>query len=368
LNQAGRNKSKVTRRSLLAGAAAGGAGALIAAATPSPAQAATDPSQVPLVSPPPVMAPVSTGVVREYWLQVDSFDWNLCPSGRDDMMGTYVLGSSFMGLGYRAFTPNFGAPLPGNDDIGPNLGIPGPTMRANVGDRVVVHLRNNDTYYGWPHSLHVHGWRYKPKSDGAWTFAEYPKPGVAIGPGHDYLYEFMVPADSVGTWPYHDHSVPRTIAPGMQLGDNEGAMGTMELAAQLGMLGTIVVTDANTSPVDREIVLFFHDMYASDVPALAQDFDCFNGRSFLSNTPEFRVNVGDRVRWRIAALGQELHVFHLHGHRWHNGVRFVDSDLLGPSTTLTVEYTEDNPGSWLYHCHVTEHMAGGMMGWYHVDP
>jgi manganese oxidase len=40
--------------------------------------------------------------------------------------------------------------------------------------------------------------------------------------------------------------------------------------------------------------------------------------------------------------------------------------VLGPSTALTVEYTEDNPGEWLYHCHVTDHMEGGMMGLYRV--
>ncbi|NUR62723.1 MAG: multicopper oxidase domain-containing protein [Catenulispora sp.] len=26
--------------------------------------------------------------------------------------------------------------------------------------------------------------------------------------------------------------------------------------------------------------------------------------------------------------------------------------------------TEDNPGDWLYHCHVTDHMMGGMVGRY----
>lgn len=31
-----------------------------------------------------------------------------------------------------------------------------------------------------------------------------------------------------------------------------------------------------------------------------------------------------------------------------------------------MEYTEDNPGAWLYHCHVTDHMAGGMVGFYKV--
>jgi FtsP/CotA-like multicopper oxidase with cupredoxin domain len=66
----------------------------------------------------------------------------------------------------------------------------------------------------------------------------------------------------------------------------------------------------------------------------------------------------------VAALGKEFHVFHLHGHRWWDGVRWTDSQILGPSMALTVEYTEDNPGDWLYHCHVTDHMMGGMVGRY----
>ena len=44
------------------------------------------------------------------------------------------------------------------------------------------------------------------------------------------------------------------------------------------------------------------------------------------------------------------------------GRRARDAQILGPATTLTVEYTEDNPGDWLSHCHVTDHMARGMVG------
>jgi FtsP/CotA-like multicopper oxidase with cupredoxin domain len=105
----------------------------------------------------------------------------------------------------------------------------------------------------------------------------------------------------------------------------------MELSTQLGL---IAVTDRRTPPTDREIFLFLHDVYYADIPELGQDFDCFNGRAFLGNTPEFTAWPGERVRWRIGALGSEFHVFHLHGHRWRaaDGT-FTDSQLLGPSTT-----------------------------------
>jgi len=153
----------------------------------------------------------------------------------------------------------------------------------------------------------------------------------------------------------------------LELGEINPSMDTlMRLSAELGMFGIIAITDEHTPRVDREIYLFFHDLYSDDIPELSQDFDCFNGRAYIGNTPVFTARVGERVRWRIAALGKEFHVFHLHGHRWFNGQIDTDSQILGPSTTLTVEYTEDNPGEWLYHCHVTDHMQGGMMGLYKV--
>ncbi len=137
-----------------------------------------------------------------------------------------------------------------------------------------------------------------------------------------------------------------------------------ELGAELGMFGMFALTDSSTPRVDKEIILCFHDMYQADVPSLLQDFDCFNGYSGLGNTPTFRVSVGERVRWRVMALGKEFHVFHLHGHRWKFNGRFDDSLVFGPAVTLTFDYIEDNPGTWLYHCHVTDHMMGGMMGIY----
>ena len=35
---------------------------------------------------------------------------------------------------------------------------------------------------------------------------------------------------------------------------------------------------------------------------------------------------------------------------------------------MTARFTEDNPGRWLYHCHVFTHQDEGMTGWYDVTP
>ncbi len=339
-----RTGTAVSRRGVLL-ATASGAGVLSGlSAVPTAASAA---------------AP-ATPQLREYWLQADSSWHNTVPNGRDAMMGATFTPdqTSYWSVGYRAYTRNWGAPLPGDDQIGPNTGIPGPTIRARVGDTVRIHLRNNDSHYRFPHSLHVHGLRYHPDSDGAFVAATPGKAGTAIPFGGSYTYEYTVPASSVGTWPYHDHSMPQSLKPGSDP--------VPEMGAELGLVGVVAVTDAHTPPVDVEHVLVFHDLYADDVPTIAQDLDLFNGHAFLDNTPTFTTKIGQRVRWRIVALGKEFHVFHLHGHRWSDGVRQVDAQILGPSTSLTVEYTESEPGDWLYHCHVTDHMMGGMVGRYLV--
>lgn len=273
------------------------------------------------------------GRLREYWLQAESFFHNLVANGRDEMMGTTFTPaqSSYWALGYRAYTPGWGTPLPASDEIGRNDGIPGPVIRGEVGDTIRVHFRNADTHYRFPHSVHPHGVRYDPASDGAWLAVTPDRPGTAVAVGQTYTYEWKAVASSVGTWPYHDHSAPQSLT---------GGDPVAEIGAELGLFGLIAITDAQTPRVDRELDLFFHDLYQDDVPSLSQDFDAFNGGSFLENTPTFSARVGERLRWRIGAMGKEFHVFHLHGHRWRFGDRYDDSVLLGPSATLTVDYTE----------------------------
>jgi manganese oxidase len=351
----------ISRRALLGVGAAGAAGAAISLVGCGDAAPAPDRAAASGLTGAAAKAIAAGGRVRQYWIQADSFQHNLVPTGADQMMGSTFKpsDSTYWALGFRAYSPSWTAPLAGNADIGPNTGIPGPVIRAEVGDTVMVHFRNNDTHYGWPHSVHTHGFRYAPQDDGAYLSIRPDAPGTSVAPGQTYTYTWTAAADSVGTWLYHDHAPAQGLT-------SSGPV--MEFGAELGLFGIVAITDAQTSRVDREFALFFHDLYRTDIPDLSQDFDAFNGACYLGNTPTFTARVGDRVRWRVAALGREFHVFHIHGHRWRNDAgRLVDSEVLGPSTTLTVEYTEDNAGDWLYHCHVTDHMSGGMVGWYRVS-
>ena len=74
-----------------------------------------------------------------------------------------------------------------------------------------------------------------------------------------------------------------------------------------------------------------------------------------------------RPIWRVVSIGREFHTWHIHGHRWRgaDGV-LTDNVALGPGMYTTFDFVEDNRGRSLVHCHVPDHMEGGMMAYYDV--
>jgi FtsP/CotA-like multicopper oxidase with cupredoxin domain len=178
---------------------------------------------------------MASGQLREYWIQADSFYHNLVPSGIDDMSGTHYAPNegSYWAIGYRAYTPGWKKPLPGDANIGANAGIPGPVLRATVGDTVRIHFRNNDTHYKFCHSMHPHGLLYTPANDGSWTARAGAKPGTMLKVGETFTYEWKAIASSVGSWPYHDHAMPATIAGSTSTSQNSQASFSMRVSGNL---------------------------------------------------------------------------------------------------------------------------------------
>jgi FtsP/CotA-like multicopper oxidase with cupredoxin domain len=91
--------------------------------------------------------------------------------------------------------------------------------------------------------------------------------------------------------------------------------------------------------------------------------------------------LGDVVRLRIrnqpASMHPMHHPMHLHGQRFlvleRDGVRnenFVWKDTavipLGSVVDLLVEMS--NPGDWMLHCHISEHLETGMKMVFRVEP
>jgi len=280
-------------------------------------------------------------VVREYWIGAVPMRWNVVPNGRNAIENETFPKSetTFTAVVYRRYTPDWEKMIP--NQPGPsadNDGIPGPLIRANVGDTILVHFKNLDNEYERPHSMHFHGVHYRFGSDGAYI-PGFSTKGGNVKPGDEYTYRLEAGPDSAGVWPYHDHSK------------------SMSDSIAGGLYGALSIRDPNEEAPDREFVVYFSQTL---------DFMTINGRAFVGNTPVFHAKVGDLVQWDVLAIGSDHHTFHVHGHRWHVPRGFEDTQTIGPAESFAVRWKEDVPGTWLYHCPVEEHMMNGMIGIYRV--
>jgi FtsP/CotA-like multicopper oxidase with cupredoxin domain len=125
-----------------------------------------------------------------------------------------------------------------------------------------------------------------------------------------------------------------------------------------GMYGILSILGRHERAPDREFPVVFAPM---------GEFQTIDGRAFVGNTPVFKARVGETVQWDVIAIGSEHHTFHVHGHRWRTrDGEARDTQTVGPAESLRVRWRENEPGTWLYHCHVETHMMAGMIGTYQV--
>lgn len=160
--------------------------------------------------------------------------------------------------------------------------VPGPLIRAKVGDRVIVHFKNS---LPEPTSIHWHGVRVSNDMDGVPGVTQEPVPVDG-----SFRYDFTL--RDAGTFWYHPH---------------------INSAAQVGwgMYGAIVVEDPNDpEEFGDDLVLLLSDISLTDVgeflPAdTGGEFGDLFGREgtvLLVNgklLPRLKVRKGKQQRWRV---------------------------------------------------------------------
>jgi FtsP/CotA-like multicopper oxidase with cupredoxin domain len=269
-----------------------------------------------------------------------------------------------------------------------HLGILGPVIRANVGDTIKVTLTNK--LEKTPVSLHPHGVFYNKDSEGvpyADGTAGADKHDDLLNPGATHTYTWEVPERSGPgprdpssiVWLYHSH-VNEVVD------TNSGLVGPI-IISRRGELQS----NGKLKGIDREFVVLFTVFdenksflldkniaaFAPTAAGMTADegfiesnlMHSMNGYVY-SNLPGIEMNVGEHVRWYQLALGTEvdLHTPHWHGNTLTETGRRVDVLNLMPGTHITVDMQPDNPGIWMYHCHVNDHIDAGMMANYVVKP
>lgn len=333
-------------------------------------------------------APAKT---RHYYIAAEPELWDYAPEGRDPICGKalpppVVNQRRGAKLRYVEYTDaSFGARV----ITDPRLAILGPTLRGVVGEYLAVTFLNRTPD---PVSMHPHGVKYDKDSEGA-HYEPKPGLGAAVGPGARFTYVWQLDESSGPLpdepsskgWLYHSHVN----------GDRE---------TDLGLFGFIIVTDpkrarADGTPkdVDREMAAVFMIFDESGLSLEAKEAweyatlpnapppvpwakiqemteqgkrYAINGRIF-GNLPGLEMKEGERVRWYLFGLGSEsdLHTAHWHGARViEDGRRRTDVVELLPASMKVADMVADNPGHWLFHCHVAEHMAEGMFARFTIHP
>jgi manganese oxidase len=318
-------------------------------------------------------AQLCAAVTRHYYITAEDVPWDYAPSHKDLIHGMplgkdWINDTKYDKIRFFEYTDNtFKTRKPQPEW----LGILGPIIRAEVGDEIVVEFLNKSKY---PHSIHPHGLRYDKNSEGG---AYIPAGrGASVAEGVRFTYHWFAdegsgpgPGDpSSLVWWYHPH------------GDEASE-------TNAGLMGPIIITakgkanpDATPKDVDREFVatfmifdemmpretMFYHPNEMQRVNDKGR-FYGINGYIF-GNLPGLIIKKGEKVRWYLMGMGSEMdiHTPHWHGKTVRHGQRNTDVIELLPASMTSVDMVADNPGTWLFHCQVSDHMEAGMMAKYTI--
>ncbi|XP_049728930.1 hephaestin isoform X6 [Elephas maximus indicus] len=349
----------------------------------------------------PLWPQLTNGATRVYYLGIQDVQWNYAPKGRnviknqpldnDTVASSFLksdknrIGSSYQKTIYKEYRDSSYM-----DEVAQPawLGFLGPVLQAEVGDVILIHLKNFATR---PYTIHPHGVFYEKDSEGSL----YPdgssgwlKADDSVPPGGSHIYNWTIPESHAPTdadpacltWIYHSHvDAPRDIATGL--------IGPL-LTCKRGAL------DGNSSPrrldVDHNFFLLFSVVdenlswhlneniatYCSDPASVDREDEAFqesnrmhaiNGFVF-GNLPELSMCAQKRVAWHLFGMGNEVDVhtafFHgqiltIRGHR-------TDVAHIFPATFVTAEMVPQESGTWLISCQVNSHLQNGMQALYKV--
>uniref|UniRef100_A0A452URF2 Hephaestin n=1 Tax=Ursus maritimus TaxID=29073 RepID=A0A452URF2_URSMA len=345
---------------------------------------------------------LTDGATRVYYLGIQDVQWNYAPKGRNVIMNQTLdndtvassflksdknrIGSSYKKTIYKEYRD--GSYM--DEMVQPAwLGFLGPVLQAEVGDVILIHLKNFATR---PYTIHPHGVFYEKDSEGSL----YPdgssgqlKADDSVPPGGSHIYNWTIPEGHAPTdadpacltWIYHSHvDAPRDIATGL--------IGPL-ITCKRGTL------DANSPPqrkdVDNDFFLLFSVVdenlswhidenivtYCSDPTSVDKEDEAFqesnrmhaiNGFVF-GNLPDLSMCTQKRVAWHLFGMGNEVdvHTAYFHGQILTIRGHRTDVAHIFPATFVTAEMVPQEPGTWLISCQVNSHLRDGMQALYKVN-
>jgi nitrite reductase (NO-forming) len=219
--------------------------------------------------------------------------------------------------------------------------IPGPTLTATEGDRVIVHFINKTPL---PHTVHLHG-DHPSEQDG--VFEQVAANGT-------YTYDII--AKPAGAIMYHCH-----VSPVMQ-------------HVRMGLYGAFIVYPKEPLPPAREYVLVDGEYDTQNQLNPLPEYYMFNGYTEQYFMHPLPARTNETVRIYLINLGlSPAYGMHIHGTLfkaytsgiWANSPFMVQSWEVGSGNAAILEAKWPWPGKFTFHFHGIPEERGAM-GYFNV--
>lgn len=354
-----------------------------------------------------VMLHQTESVERTFYIGIREETWDYAPSGKNRINGKTVsadeqasvflrrgprrIGRMYKKAIYMQYTDaSYTQRLPKPDW----LGYLGPVLKGEVGDVLMVHLRN---FASRPYSMHPHGVFYEKDSEGA-LYPDQTSGGLkrddAVPPGGRHTYRWVVSPDHAPmdgdanclTWVYHSHvDAPRDIYSGLI-----GAILTCRTGT-LQQVEGVNGTDLKRADVDQDFILMFSvtdenlswylednvQTFCSDPAGVDLEDEDFKESNLMhaingylyGNLPGIDLCLNRTVAWHLFGMGNEvdMHSVYFHGHTLVERGQRTDVLSLFPASFITADMVPTTTGTWLLNCQVNDHLQAGMQALFQVS-
>jgi len=218
--------------------------------------------------------------------------------------------------------------------------VPGPVIRATEDDILEVEFLNAGSH---PHTIHFHG-IHPSDMDGVFEIVQ---------PGGRFTYRF--PARPAGVQLYHCHATP------------------LKKHIHKGLYGAFIIDPAVPRAPAREIVMVMNG-FDTDGDG-ENNFYSVNGKAFYYAKYPIRVKRSETLRIYLSNLTEFdlINSFHLHGEffRYYptgstDQFEYTDTVMLCQGQRGIIEIDWHNAGRFMFHAHQSEFTDLGWMGFFEV--
>lgn len=223
---------------------------------------------------------------------------------------------------------------------------PGPLLRVEQGTEIHATIHNFLPKAAFVHGLHPH----PGKAEDAIEIAPGQIKQVSFSPGEPGSYYYWASTSKE------------------------------DVAAEDVMAGAFIVDAPGASTADH---IFVIQLWEKDLFKPTFDAElAINGKSW-PYTERLQAHIGQPEHWRVLNTVSFEHPMHLHGfffrvdavgdgeseHRYTEAERrMAVTELVDAGHTFNMTWVPEQAGSWLFHCHILDHMMSGYLPDYVYGP